>query len=132
MELSWLAVIVAAVVKFVIGAVWYAPPVLGKRWQTLASMTQEQVQSGLVPAMIVQIIGDLVMAYILARLVLHYGVPGLGGGVLIGFMAWLGFLAPVFIGSIFYERRAPELVAINLGYLLVGLVVMGGIIGMWQ
>ena len=56
----------------------------------------------------------------------------LGGGVLIGFMAWLGFLAPVFIGSIFYEKRAPELVAINLGYLLIGLVVMGGILGLWM
>jgi hypothetical protein len=31
-SLNWLAVIVAALAYFAIGAVWYAPPVLGKTW----------------------------------------------------------------------------------------------------
>ncbi len=132
MELSWLAVIIAAVVKFVIGAVWYAPPVLGKRWQALIGLTQEQVSTGLVPALIVEIVGDVVMAYVLARLIIDYGAPTPQAGVLIGFMAWLGFLAPVYIAQIFYERRSVQLVAINLGYLLVSLGIMGAIIGWMQ
>ena len=81
------------------------------------------------PAMVVQIIGDLVMAYVLARFVGHYGAAGIGGGMLIGFMAWLGFVATVMVGSIFYEKKQPELIAINAGYQLVGIVVMGAILG---
>jgi hypothetical protein len=36
------------------------------------------------------------------------------------------------VGSIFYERKPMELVAITGGYQLVTMVVMGAIIGVWQ
>ena len=128
---SWWAIIIAAVVKFLIGWGWYAPPVFGKRWQALSGLKMDDM-SGLAPAIVVQLIGDLVMAYILARFILHYGAPGLIGGALIGFMAWLGFVATIMVGSIFYEKKPPMLIAINAGYQLVGIVVMGAILGVWQ
>ena len=56
------------------------------------------------------IISDLVMAYILARFVVHYGATTLGDGVLIGFMAWLGFVVTIMVGGIFYEKKPMELV----------------------
>jgi hypothetical protein len=31
-DLNWLVVLVAAVAYFVLGALWYAPPVFGKVW----------------------------------------------------------------------------------------------------
>ena len=31
-DVKWLSVILAALAYFVIGAIWYAPPVLGKAW----------------------------------------------------------------------------------------------------
>jgi hypothetical protein len=40
-EINYLAVIVAAVVAFGLGALWYAPPVLGKRWMQLTGRTPE-------------------------------------------------------------------------------------------
>jgi hypothetical protein len=86
---------------------------------------------GLVPAMAVQIVGDLVMAYVLARFIGHYGAEGVLSGAFVGFMAWLGFVATIMLGSIFYEKKPAELVAINAGYQLVGIVVMGAIIGWW-
>lgn len=130
MDVNWLAVIVAAIVKFAIGAVWFTA-LFGTRWRQLMNVPEGASQQGLVPAMIVQIIGDLIMAYILARFILHYGIAGIGGGILIGFMAWLGFVATLMVGSIFYEKKKPELIAINAGYQLVGIVVMGAIIGIW-
>jgi hypothetical protein len=86
----------------------------------------------LMPALVAEAIGDLIMAYVLARFIAHYGDYGFGGGLLIGFMAWLGFVAPVMANQIFYERKPQELVAINLGYLLVSLLVMGAILGIWH
>jgi hypothetical protein len=129
---SWWAIIIAAVVKFLIGWAWYAPPVLGKRWAELSGQKMDGDMSAMAPAMVVQIVGDLVMAYILARFIVHYGDPSLVSGVIVGFMAWLGFVATLMVASMFYEKKPGELIAINAGYQLVGILVMGAIIGWWH
>jgi hypothetical protein len=130
-SISWLAVIVAAIVKFAIGAVWYQP-LFGKRWRELMKVPEGAMADGLMQAMIVGFVGDLVMAYILARFVAHYGDGGIGGGLLVAFMAWLGFVATLMAGQIYYEKKPTELIAINAGYQLVGILVMGAILGVWH
>jgi len=131
-SISWLAIIVAAVVKFLIGWGWYSPMAFGKQWQELSKMTPEQVQAGMMPALVAEAIADLVMAYVLARFVGHYGATDLIGGAFVGFMAWLGFIATTMGVAIFYERKPQQLVAINAGYVLVSLVIMGAILGVWH
>ncbi|MHA1549478.1 MAG: DUF1761 domain-containing protein [Alphaproteobacteria bacterium] len=126
-SVNWLAIVIAAVVKFAIGAGWYAPPVFGKKWQAVSGV--EPDSAGMPRAMIVGIIGDLIMAYILARFIGHYATDGLVAGAVVGFMAWLGFVATVMLGGMMYENRKMSLFYINGGYQLVGLVVMGAIIG---
>jgi hypothetical protein len=130
MAINWWAVIVAAIVKFVIGGIWYMP-LFGKQYRALMGVPEGSDMSGLGPALAVQLVGDLVMSYILARFIIHYGT-GFGLGILIGFMAWLGFVAAVTIPQRFYERRPWELWAINNAYLLIGMVVMGAILGWWH
>ena len=71
-SISWLAVIVAAIVKFAIGAAWYQP-LFGKRWGQLMKVPEGATADGLMQAMIVGFVGDLIMSYILARFVAHYG-----------------------------------------------------------
>ena len=131
MGVSWLAIIVAAIVKFIIGAAWYTV-LFGRQYRELQGVPEGASQSGLGLAMLAQIIGDLIMAYILARFIEHYAIGGIGGGILIGFMAWLGFVATIMAGTIFYEKKPPMLVYINAGYQLVGIVVMGAILGVWR
>jgi hypothetical protein len=132
MSVNWWAVIVAAIVMFVIGAIWYSPVLFAPRWRTLLGISEEQMRAALPAGMVAGIISYLVMAYILARFIIHYGTPSFGSGVLIGFMAWLGFVATVLIGQVFYERRPFALWLINNGYLLIGLLVMGAILGWWH
>ena len=131
-SISWLGVLIAAVAKFFIGFAWYSPILFVKPWQELTGMTEEKVRAGLVPALIAEAIGDLIMAYVLARFIAHYGSNDLVGGAFIGFMAWLGFVATVFANQIFYEQKPRQLIFINGGYMLVALIVMGGIIGVLQ
>ncbi len=131
MEISYLAIIVAAIVKFAIGAAWYSPALFAKQWQSLTGQTEAQVRAGLVPALVAEAIGDLIMAYVLARFVAAFGF-GFGGGLMVGFMAWLGFVATVMANQIFYERKPQQLVVINAGYLLVSLLVMGAVLGVWH
>ena len=123
---SWIAVIVAAVVRFAIGAAWYAPPVFGKIWQEAAGVKPDPSQ--MPKAMVVQAIGDLIMAYILARILGHYGAETLLAGGFVGFMAWLGFIVPVMAGGIVFERRPMNYAYVNGGFNLVSIVVMGAVI----
>jgi hypothetical protein len=135
MDVNWWAIIVAAIVKFVIGGVWYMP-LFGKQYRALMGVPEGSDMGGLGPALAVQFVGDLVMAYILARFIVHYGASSggvtLGVGILIGFMAWLGFIGAVTVAQRFYERRPWALWAINNGYLLIAIVIMGAILGWWH
>jgi Protein of unknown function (DUF1761) len=135
MDVNWWAIIVAAIVKFVIGGIWYMP-LFGKQYRALMGVPEGSDMAGLAPALGVQFVGDLVMSYILARFIIHYGASSggtsLGVGILIGFMAWLGFVAAVTVAQRFFERRPWALWAINNGYLLISMVVMGAILGWWH
>lgn len=129
MEISWFAVLVAAIVKFAIGWFWYSPMGFLKQWQE-ATKAPPGAMSDMTTGMIVEAIGDLVMAYILARFVAFYG-HGLWHGVLVGFMAWLGFVAPFLANQVYFEKRPQQIATINGGYALVSLIVMGAILGIW-
>lgn len=130
LTVSWVAIVIAAIVKFGIGAVWYTA-LFGARYRALLGVPEGAAAEGMVPSMVVQVVGDLIMAYILARFIIYAGDPTLIAGVIVGFMAWLGFVATIMAGTIYYEKRPPEFVAINAGYQLVGIVAMGAIIGWW-
>jgi hypothetical protein len=130
MEISWLAVIVAAVVKFLIGWGWYSPIGFMKQWQAVTKVPADAM-TGMTTGMIAEAVGDLVMAYILARFVAVFG-SGFGGGILVGFMAWLGFVAPFLANQLYFEKKPQQLVVINGGYALVSLIIMGAIVGVWH
>lgn len=130
LTVSWVAIVIAAIVKFGIGAIWYTA-LFGERYRALLGVPADAQAGNMAPAFATQIVGDLIMAYILARFIVYAGDPTLISGVLVGFMAWLGFVATIMAGTIYYEKRPPEFVAINAGYQLVGIVAMGAIIGWW-
>ena len=45
-DLNWLAVLVAALAYFAIGALWYAPPLFGKAWMAAGGMTTRKPGPG--------------------------------------------------------------------------------------
>ncbi len=130
--INWLALIVAAIVKFAIGAAWYAPQVFGKQWQAVLGMTQEQVRANMVPALVAEVITDLVLAFFLVYAVRYAGADTLLQGVFVGFLVWLGFVETLTIPQIYYEKRSWRLWSINNGYWVVSLIAMGAILGVWQ
>src|SRR5213594_387744 len=79
--INWIAVIVAGIVAWVIGAVWYSPPVFGKRWMALLGM---KVEVGMPEGAGKALAGGLVLAIFtsLILVLFVYGLKsrGLGGG----------------------------------------------------
>lgn len=128
-----LPTIVAAVVFFAIGAVWYnvlSGPWLAGIGKSMDQLTREQGNSPLPYA--VGFAAILVMCYTLAWLLARLGADTLVAGLRVGVAVALGLVAAMLALNYGFEARAPTLWAINAGYALVGLAIAGAIIGGWR
>jgi Protein of unknown function (DUF1761) len=127
------AVIVAAIVFFVIGAGWYT--VLANPWSVGIGKTMEQLakESGGSPMpYVVGFLAVLVMCYTLNSLLNRLGETTAGGGAMTAAFVALGFVAANIALNYGFEMRGVMLWAINSGYVLVGLTIAGAIIGGWR
>ena len=126
---NWVAVIGATVAGIIIGFIWYAPPVFGRRWARASGVELPQPGQTQPTTYLAAVVTALVTAYVLAVLSGALGAATLGEGAVVGAVVWLGFVAPYLASGVFFERRSPEWWAINAGQAVVSLVVMGAIIG---
>ena len=137
MTINYLAVLVAAVVSMVLGAVWYGP-LFGKKWSELmgwSSMTPEQtaeMKKSANKSYFWMFLSSLVMAYVTAWVVGVAGVSDFSGGLEVGFWLWLGFVATVSLGGVLWEKKPIKLWALNNGFNLLNLLVYGVILAGWQ
>jgi hypothetical protein len=126
---NWLAVIVAAVVGIIVGFVWYAPQVFGRRWAAASGIELPQPGQAQPMTYLGAVVTALLTAYVLAVLIRGLGAATLADGAIVGAVIWLGFVAPWLGSGVFFERRSTEWWAINAGQAIVSLVIMGAIIG---
>ena len=132
---NYLAVLVAAIINMVIGAIWYSHSLFGKNWMELAGVRPEDAEKragGARRAYSWTFVASLLMAYALARILWYAGPQSAIGGGMIGLLAWLGFVATTVGANYLFEGRPCRLYAINTGYPLVSLIVMGAILAAWR
>jgi hypothetical protein len=131
MKTNYFAVVVCAVVYWLLGGLWYGL-IFSKRWMELENMTEAQARGmNVALAYIITFILNLLMAYVLAQLCSWRNANTLGRGAAIGVLLWVGIVAPITYTTYMYEMRPKELFAINEFYPLVGLCLMGAILGAW-
>ena len=131
---NYWAVLVAAIVGYILGAVWYSPVLFGRQWMKLMGINQKDSKTMHKTAWkgyVGMFITLLVMAYILAHFVAYTEATTFLLGAVTGFWIWLGFLATTMMGSIFWENKSFRLYLINVGHYLVVLLLMGGILAVW-
>jgi len=127
------AVVVAAVVFFMLGAGWYT--VLADPWAAGVGKTMEQLKTesgGSFVPMAMGFVAILVMCYTLNSLLNRLGDTTAGSGAKIGAFVALGFVAANIALNYAFEMRGVTLWTINSGYVLVGLTLAGAIIGGWR
>jgi len=130
--INFWAVLVAAVAKMVVGAIWYSPPLFAGPWRALIGISEADMKAVLGKAMAVDFVGSLIMAFVLVHAVVYAGATTAVLGAAVGFLNWLGFVATVTIAQVTYERRPFRLFLINNGALLIALVIMGAILAVWR
>ena len=135
------AVLVAAIANMVLGFLWYGP-LFGKQWIALMGWNAEQIEAGKVKmkkdgwkTYLLAFIGSLVMAYVLAHSLIfasaYLGISGISAGMMAGFWSWLGFVAPITLGSVLWEGKSWKLWFLLNSYYLIALLVMGSILALW-
>lgn len=88
-------------------------------------------EKGMTKQLIIGLIGQVVMAYVLAAFISWSGGVGWMNGMVIAFWAWLGFVATLGVSSVLWEGKSMTLFWINMTHWLVVLLVQGAIIGAW-
>jgi hypothetical protein len=127
------AILTSGVFLWLLGAAWYSPALFAKPWMTMLGIRKEEgKKSALYVGMIASLVCDLLLAFILAHFVIWSGTHSFGRGVMVGGLVWIGFFAAPNLPQGIYEGRPFKLFAINNGYWLVGLLVVGGLLGAWR
>jgi hypothetical protein len=132
LPVNWWAIIVAAILRMVVGSVWYSPIAFVKPWQALTGVTPESMQKGLARAIVIDLVLSLVMAFAIANIVVAGNITGWLNGALAGFWLWLGFVVATHLPLWAYENRPLKLIAINAGSNLVSIVLMGALLAAWR
>jgi hypothetical protein len=133
-DINFLAVIVAALSAFAIGSVWYSPLMFSKSWQNALGLSEDDIKD----ANMFLIFGTsfvlmFIMAIGLALLFLVLNpngstwMLGLKQGLFIGVF----FISTSYGVNILYQRKSFKLWAIDSGYQVLLLGLMGTIIGAW-
>ncbi len=128
---NYLAVIVAAVAAMIIGFVWYAPQVFGKRWLQYLGKTQAELgQPG--PGFALAAVAALVNAWALALFSKNLGGSSLTDGILLGVLAWLGFMATLTAAETVFLKKPWGLWLLNNAHNVIAQVVMAAIVTVWR
>jgi len=133
--INYLAVLVAAVVSFILGLLWHGP-LFGKAWQEARGVTPEMMEKGkkeMPRFMLVIFISLFVVAWGLAVIVGYTRLVTVMQGVKLGLMAWFAFALTVGAadGMMASGRRMPQFL-ISTGSWLVTFVVSGIIVSYWH
>ena len=130
-QVNFLAVLVVAIASYVIASIWYGV-IFRKQWMQLTGITDMKPAP---MSMILPFIGSFVMSYVLVHSIAfgnaYMHATGFATGLQGGFFNWLGFIAPVTLMGVVYEKRSWKLWVLDNGFWLLSLLVMGAILSSW-
>lgn len=125
------AILVAALIGFVVGGAWYSPLLFARVWMREAGLDDaalKRARLGRVFAL--AFLGSLVMAFNLSAFL---GAKAtLAFGAFAGFATGLGWVA-MSLGIVYlFEQRSLKLWLVNAGCQVVTYTLMGAVIGGWR
>ncbi len=132
-SINLVAVLVAAIIQMIIGAVWYSPALFGKHWMLLLGKNPDDIKSNSTSiGYAIASFASIVTAYILAKFIGFAQARTVVEGLQIGLWAWLGFLATSTITTNAFSNKSWKLWAINYCYFFFSFITMGVILALWH
>jgi hypothetical protein len=130
-DFNWIAVILAALAYFALGALWYSKLLFSKKWIGYLNIDVNDPDAK--KGMGLMFGGSLLMMFIqsmaIAVLAERIGVEGgWVSGLKLGFVTGACFASSTIAINYFYEKKPLGLYLINAGYALLGNIIAGVII----
>ena len=135
MGLNYPAILIATVLQFLFGAVWYTP-IFGKVWgkihgfDKVSKEKQQEMMRGMMPLFAIQILGTLVTTFVLALFL--NGFPNQWNAFGIAGWSWLGFIVPTQVSAVIFGGTEPKwivkkiliMAGASLGCLMIAAAVL--------
>lgn len=130
-QFNLLAVIVAALLSFLIGGLWYSPLLFARIWMAEVGLSEAQTRDAKLGRVFgLSAVASLVMAFNLAAFI--GAKASWSFGLFAGFATGLGWVS-MSLGVIYlFEQRSLKLWLINSGYQVLAYSVMGLVLGAWH
>jgi len=133
-NINWLALLVAALVYFMLGAVWYSKILFGPKWMSLVGINMNDGDKGkslgamMFASFTLIVISCIAIALLVNRMDLYVLSSGLSLGALTG----ICFATTAVAISFIYESRPIGLYFIDCGYHVVGHIATAVILVLWR
>jgi len=136
MKIKYPAVIVATLVHYILGGLWYSPLLFGNKFLQFINWSPEKVaeieKQSHTKELAIAFVTSLVLVYILAHFVQYTKATTAMAGIQTAFWLWLGFIVTTQAATVIFEQRPAGLYLLNIGYQLVGCALAGAILAVWR
>jgi hypothetical protein len=132
-KVNWVAVLVATLGSFVVGSIWYAPPVFGKIWmKAIGQKPKDMKNSNMAGTFALTGVLAFVSAVGLATLMSALVFKNWQQGAVLGALVASVFTATTRGIHMLFERKGGiDLFVINAGHDIVFMTLAGAIIGLF-
>lgn len=131
-DLNWLAVLVAGLAYFVIGAVWYTDALMGRQYRAALGIDPDAKATPGATLLVINLVGWLVSALALGLVATAVGAEGVAEGLILGLVVGVGVVVTQMLVTTTYEGRGNALFKVNAPYVIIGYIVMGVILATWR
>lgn len=133
MKINWGAILLAAIVHFGFGAVWFTA--FSKPWQAGTRMSPEEIQAytahpnfwPFIISFLCSFGMALVICWVLGTSCKFSLFRGIVAGLMVGLVAALAMIT-----EMAFEYRSSQFMFISAAYPLIGSILMGIVIGVWK
>ncbi len=123
MQVNYVAILVASMLQFVFGAVWYTP-LFGKTWgkihgfDTVSKEEQQKMMKRMGPLLGMQFVVTVVTTVVLSMLLARTTSPW--GAYAFAALCWLGFIVPTQVSAVLFGGTEPRWVVTKTLIMAVG------------
>jgi len=133
--MEYVQLAVAAIVPMITGFLWYGPMLFQNAWMKSINMTEEKIKEGNMGLTFgLSYVMSFILAFFVAYIVRHdpASLSNFVHGLLHGAMLGVVVAMPVLVTNSLFEQKSKTNILINVGYWIITIALMGGLLGAWQ
>jgi hypothetical protein len=134
-HVNYAAVMVAAIIFFIIGAVWFSV-LFGTAWvqelQHHNIVIKEPSSQQMMIKMGLNFLKNLMLAFAVAGLVVLTGSTTVWSGLLLGALVGCGVAVPAMADIFIWESRSLKLFLIDASYQVIGIILAAIVLSVWR